>query len=196
MKKAKNKLRIRKTSFTKPKPVSRVLILGKVVEMADYSFLLEGERSKKRSVHATLYKQVIGMGKAGQKPNAGHVVLWGSRLSPFGNSIRTTTAFASGTGYSYCPAHQIMPALKQWFENIERDASSWWDIAFAHRVFLYIHPLADFNGRVGRLLLAWHCSYVGQPLVCISPRERSEYIECLDTDDIEALAELFQRCRV
>ncbi len=49
-----------------------------------------------------------------------------------------------------------------------------------HRSFIIIHPFADGNGRVARLLLNHALISLGFPLVIISPMFKHGYIQALE----------------
>ena len=63
-------------------------------------------------------------------------------------------------------------------------------LARQHHAFLEIHPFADGNGRMARLLLNFVAQSLGFPALVIEEEARSEYMECLiaiDTGDYGAL---------
>ena len=49
-----------------------------------------------------------------------------------------------------------------------------------HQKFVYIHPFADGNGRMARLLMNMVILQDGYPIVAIPPTCRSEYIFALE----------------
>lgn len=51
--------------------------------------------------------------------------------------------------------------------------------AWLHFQFVQIHPFADGNGRVGRLLMNTFLLQRGYPLVCIHPNIREIYFKAL-----------------
>lgn len=53
-------------------------------------------------------------------------------------------------------------------------------IAFFNLEFLVIHPFADGNGRVSRLLLDWMLINSGYPPINITLEDRDEYLKALD----------------
>ena len=52
--------------------------------------------------------------------------------------------------------------------------------AIVHFIFVSIHPFADGNGRIGRLLHSWVLLKAGLPLFAFDPHKRNEYFVCLE----------------
>lgn len=88
---------------------------------------------------------------------------------------------AAGTEFCYPShllVHQMMEELIEWLGTsshlhpIERATE-------AHVRFVTIHPFADGNGRVGRLLLNLLLIQSGYPIAVLSVEKRSAYIDSL-----------------
>ena len=73
------------------------------------------------------------------------------------------------------PRFDQVPALMRgWLMNHAR-AREEDTIKKAHVAFEKIHPFADGNGRIGRLILNWQRDKAGLPLLVIKERERFDY---------------------
>jgi len=64
------------------------------------------------------------------------------------------------------------------------------EAARAHLVFEEVHPFADANGRIGRLLLAWQLLAAGHPAPRWQLRDRDRYLDAVRERDLAALAAL------
>lgn len=76
----------------------------------------------------------------------------------------------------------VPAVMDKLFEDLNRDLEASWTPhdreAWAkelHVRFETIHPFADGNGRVGRLLYNWHRLRMGLPIHVIEYREREQY---------------------
>ena len=63
-------------------------------------------------------------------------------------------------------------------------------LAILHHEITSIHPLKDGNGRTSRILLQYHAAYLGLGFILIT--DRDQYLNALETDDIDSLALLFE----
>ncbi len=66
--------------------------------------------------------------------------------------------------------------------------------AIVHFIFVSIHPFADGNGRVGRLLHSWVLLKAGLPLFAFDPYKRNEYFVCLESARRESMEEFVNFC--
>lgn len=64
--------------------------------------------------------------------------------------------------------------------------------ADTHYNFVNIHPFADGNGRVSRLLMNYVQLYHGEPLIKIFTEDRKEYIDALNETEEQANLEVFR----
>ncbi|HRF58639.1 MAG TPA: Fic family protein [Fimbriimonadaceae bacterium] len=96
-------------------------------------------------------------------------------------TFRTINVMAAGTEYRY-PDHLQIPKMMEEF-------IAWWNApspehpvlwaSEAHLRFVTIHPFADGNGRVGRLLLNLALLRAGYPIAVIPVERRAAYIGAL-----------------
>ena len=66
--------------------------------------------------------------------------------------------------------------------------------AIVHFIFVSIHPFADGNGRIGRLLHSWVLLKAGLPLFAFDPHKRNEYFVCLEYGRSESMEEFVNFC--
>ena len=82
------------------------------------------------------------------------------------------------------PSHEAVPALmKAWAVSLPEKRKKLHPVHYAaqlHQEFIVIHPFADGNGRVARLLLNHALISQGYPPVIISPLFKHEYIQALE----------------
>ena len=82
------------------------------------------------------------------------------------------------------PSHEEVPGLmKEWAVSLPEKRKKLHPVHYAaqlHQEFIVIHPFADGNGRVARLLLNHALISQGYPPVIISPVFKHEYIQALE----------------
>ena len=82
------------------------------------------------------------------------------------------------------PRHEEVPSLmKEWAVSLPEKRKKLHPVQYAaqlHQEFIVIHPFADGNGRVARLLLNHALISQGYPPVIISPVFKHEYIQALE----------------
>lgn len=66
------------------------------------------------------------------------------------------------------------------------------DIAKMHSQYENIHPFPDENGRTGRLLINYLLLIKNQCPIVIPVSKRKEYLDYMENNDIDLLAELFE----
>ncbi len=66
--------------------------------------------------------------------------------------------------------------------------------SIAHFVFASIHPFADGNGRMARLLHSWILLQAGFPLFVFDPKKRNEYFALIEKSRNESTDEFINFC--
>jgi len=86
--------------------------------------------------------------------------------------------------------------MKNWYHDMLWWLSSREDpytiLAEVHLKLTQIHPYSDGNGRIARMVLNHNATYLNLPFILISQRNRNTYLDCLENEDVPALARLFR----
>ncbi|MDR3176055.1 MAG: Fic family protein [Desulfovibrio sp.] len=101
---------------------------------------------------------------------------------------RTTAAFvfSKGTGKTFLKPSQIPVAMEDFFSFAANERDKYHPVEFAailHKKLVSIHPFADGNGRVSRLVM--NASLIQKSFlpIIIPPILRAEYIDSLNASD-------------
>ena len=91
----------------------------------------------------------------------------------------------------------LMDELLDWYNNHSQDLHPIERAARLHNEFVRIHPLADGNGRIARLLLNYELVKNGYPTITIKATQRKEYVDAINesimTGDITKMVDLITR---
>jgi len=106
------------------------------------------------------------------------------RISPeVAGKIRTGQVFLSGSRYRLPKPADLPKLLNEfvvWFNASEKHLHPVEFAALVHQKFVFIHPFADGNGRVSRLLMNLALMRAGYNIAIIPPILRGEYIAALE----------------
>jgi len=114
-----------------------------------------------------------------------HTLCFQPSEGEFAGRYRTVNVIITGSQYN----DRLSPheTISSDMSNLIKESKSRQDklhpveyAAWLHRVFIIIHPFADGNGRVARLLLNHALISQGYPPVIISPAFKHEYINALE----------------
>lgn len=80
------------------------------------------------------------------------------------------------------------------FVNKERDSINPVELAaIVHYRFEKIHPFADGNGRIGRLLMNHILWFAGYPILIVEYKRRNAYYTALERDEEGFISYYFRR---
>ena len=98
--------------------------------------------------------------------------------------FRTVPVYIRGANMTPPPASQVESLMHEWIAWINGPGIDYEPViraAIAHHGFEAVHPFADGNGRVGRLLLNLMLMREGYPPALLLRDWRTRYIQALDT---------------
>lgn len=102
---------------------------------------------------------------------------------------RKTKAIITGSKYPLPKPEQLLSHMKEMILHFKETRETKHPVeaaALLHKEFVFIHPFADGNGRVARLLMNLVLLQEGYSIATIPPITRNQYIEALElahTDD-------------
>jgi len=112
---------------------------------------------------------------------------------------RKVKAYITGSKFPLPPPAEIPGLMKKFIAQLKRQRGKKHPVelaALAHKELVFIHPFADGNGRVGRLLMNLILLQDGFTITIIPPVVRPDYLRALekahtsDNDFIELIARM------
>ena len=124
-----------------------------------------------------------------------HAILCRDAIESVPGQFKQRPNMIIGAAFTPTPPYLVPSALTDWIDNLaaQMDAAvSGSDKVLAicrqHIAFEHIHPFPDGNGRVGRALMVYACFLVGLTPIVIPVDRRKEYINYLNTEDLQGFA--------
>lgn len=114
-------------------------------------------------------------------------------IMPEAGQFRTVAVSIRGARLTPPPSSQVPALMNQWIAWVDNDAHGYDPLVaavIAHHGFEAVHPFADGNGRVGRLLLNLLLMRAGYPPALLLREWRLSYIRALAAADTGAYTPL------
>jgi len=107
-----------------------------------------------------------------------HNILW-----RYAGVFRDMQVYVRGASFTPPKPQDVEKQFKQlmlWYRSNKKKYHPVIVAAYFHQVFESIHPFADGNGRVGRLLLNFTLRKNGFPMINIKNKEKAKYYDALE----------------
>lgn len=108
--------------------------------------------------------------------------------------IRTHQVAISGSRFIPPTPVEVQPLLREFFRWYDRNKSSLHPVELAaavHMRFVTVHPFADGNGRMSRLLMNFILQKHGYPLLNIPYEDRRSYYNALERSQVKKVDSIF-----
>lgn len=122
------------------------------------------------------------------------------RLQHDRGHFKTQQNAIRGAEFKTASPSEVPLLMQQWIENLnyrlelsQTDRELLEVLADTHIQFERIHPFSDGNGRTGRMLLMYLSLLMLESPIVIRKESRGQYMELLGEQDIEGLADLFEK---
>ena len=112
-----------------------------------------------------------------------HKTLFENTKQDIAGKIRNHQVAISGSKFVPPPPAEIYPLLREFFRWYERSKSKLYRVelaSLAHLKFVTIHPFADGNGRISRLIMNFILYRSGFPMLNILYENRNSYYNALE----------------
>ncbi len=125
-----------------------------------------------------------------------HRILCNNAIESVPGEFKVTQNMVIGADFSPTPPYMVGTKLTDWQLNLEfmlanakTEKEKVEAICRQHIEFEHIHPFPDGNGRVGRALMVYTCMLCDMPPIVIPVKEKAEYINYLNTENINGFVE-------
>jgi len=154
------------------------------------------EDIKEAEAHDRVFREVLEY----EKDLSLQVVLfWHRRLfietkPDIAGRIRTYKVAISGSRFMPPTPVEVQPLLREFFRWYDRNKSSLHPVELAaavHLRFVTVHPFADGNGRMSRLLMNFILQKHGYPLLNIPYEDRRSYHNALERSQVKKVDSIF-----
>lgn len=127
------------------------------------------------------------------------ILLWHKRLfeqtkPDIAGKVRTHQVAISGSRFVPPRPVEVQPLLREFFRWYDRNKSSLHPVELAaavHLKFVTVHPFADGNGRMSRLLMNFVLHKHGFPPLNIPYEDRRSYYNALERSQVKNLDSIF-----
>lgn len=127
------------------------------------------------------------------------ILLWHKRLfeetkPDIAGKIRTYQVAISGSRFAPPIPVEVQPMLREFFRWYDRNKSSLHPVELAagvHLRFVTVHPFADGNGRMSRLLMNFVLQKRGFPPLNIPYEDRRSYYNALERSQVKQVDSIF-----
>lgn len=127
------------------------------------------------------------------------ILLWHRRLfmgtkPDIAGKIRTHQVTISGSRFVPSTSVEVQPLLREFFRWYDRNKSLLHPVELAaafHLRFVTVHPFADGNGRMSRLLMNFILQKNGFPLLNIPYQDRRSYYNALERSQVKKVDAIF-----
>jgi Fic family protein len=123
-----------------------------------------------------------------------HKKLFESSKPEIAGKIRNYQVAIAGSKFMPPSPVEIYPLLKEFFKWYNKNKNKLHPVglaALAHLKFVTIHPFADGNGRISRLIMNFILHKNGYPMLNIPYENRSSYYTALERSQIKNLEIIF-----
>jgi len=154
------------------------------------------EDIKETEAHDRVLQEVLGYEK---DLSLQAILYWHKRLfmgtkPDIAGKIRTHQVAISGSRFMPPSPVEVQPLLREFFRWYDRNKSSLHPVELAaavHLRFVTVHPFADGNGRMSRLLMNFVLQRHGFPLLNIPYEDRRSYYNALERSQIKRIDSIF-----
>lgn len=154
------------------------------------------EDIKEAEAHARVLEMVLGHKK---DISMQAILLWHKRLfegtkPDIAGRIREHQVAISGSRFMPPLPSEVQPLLREFFRWYDRNKTVLHPVELAagvHLKFVTIHPFADGNGRISRLLMNFVLQRHGYPLMNIPYGNRRSYYNALERSQVKNVDSIF-----
>lgn len=154
------------------------------------------EDIKEAEAHDRVFREVLEYAK---DLSLQVVLFWHRKLflgtkPDIAGKIRTHQVAISGSRFMPPSPVEVQPLLREFFRWYDRSKSSLHPVELAaavHLRFVTVHPFADGNGRMSRLLMNFVLKRYGYPLLNIPYEDRRSYYNALERAQVKKVDSIF-----
>lgn len=151
---------------------------------------------KEVEAHDKVFREILEFKK---DISLGVVLLWHRRLfeqtkPDIAGKVRTHQVATSGSRFMPPSPVEVQPLLREFFRWHDRNKASLHSVelaALVHLKFVTVHPFADGNGRMSRLLMNFVLHKHGFPLMNIPYEDRRSYYNALERSQVKESDSVF-----